>query len=494
MLKQKLALSYLSKIIIQAFQIGVTIVVARVAGASVLGTVAFATSFISLFLVFFDMGQGVAHIKLVSEGRNESNCNGVFFRIQIVLSFLFFLIALGFFLFSKFVLHSTFESPVHEKVVLITIFTISIGNLFSIPRTSFNAKVEQAKADIPDLLRQIFYQVMRLTVVILGYGALAITWSNLAATIIIIPLYLYLFRRVKWAKWDPELFKKYLAIALPVFITNIVDILSSNSDKVLLQYFYNSSEVGYYVAGFSIGGLITMVGNSAGAVLLPTFSKDISNNNFENVSRLLEKFERFTWLFIFPVTLITSLGSDVIVNLILGKEYTKTIPVLSVINFSAFFFTYFMIYGVILSGKGFFRLTAKIYFAKLFFLIGSALVLLHPELLGLGSKGLAISLLLSNVFAGLLFMYFIRRLIKEVTIIPSIRIILFSLLFTLPAILIYSFADNLCLKILILGFIPFAFWGVLWILKLSGREDLLVLFGLISPKLMGKYIKDEIHR
>jgi O-antigen/teichoic acid export membrane protein len=494
MLKQKLALSYLSKIIIQGFQIGVTIVVARVAGAGVLGTVAFATSFISLFLVFFDMGQGVAHIKLVSEGTDEAKCNGIFFRIQIILSFLFFLIALGFFLFSKFFLHNTFESPVHEKVVLITIFTISIGNLFSIPRTSFNARVEQARADIPDLLRQIFYQVLRLTVVIMGYGALAITWSNFAATIIIIPLYLYLFRGVKWAKWDPELFKKYFAIALPVFITNIVDILSSNSDKVLLQYFYNSKEVGYYVAGFSIGGLIMMVGNSAGLIFLPTFSKDISNNNFGNVSRLLEKFERFTWLFIFPVTLITSIGSDIIVNLVLGKEYAKTIPVLSIINFSAFFFTYFMIYGVILSGKGFFRLTAKIYFAKLFFLLGSALVLLHPGLLDMGSKGLAICLLFSNLFAGLLFMYFVRRLVKEVTIIPSIRIILFSLLFTLPAILIYNVADNIFIKILILGFIPLTFWGASWILKLSGKEDFLLLISLINPKLMRKYIKDEIRK
>jgi O-antigen/teichoic acid export membrane protein len=492
MLKQKLALSYLSKIFIQVFQVGVTIVVARVAGASVLGTVAFATSFVSLFLVIFDMGQGVAHVKLVSEGQDESKCNGIFFRIQLVLSVLFFIIALGIFFFSKFILHNTFESAVHEKVILITIFTISIGNLFSIPRTSFNAKVEQAKADVPDLLRQVLYQILRLIVVILGYRAIAIAWSNLAATIIIVPFYIYLFRGVRWAKWDQSLFKKYIAIAMPVFITNIVDIFTANSDKVLLQFFYGSAEVGYYVAGFSIGGLITMVGNSAGLVLLPTFSKDISNNDFDNVSRLLEKFERFTWFFIFPVTLITSIGSDVIVNTILGIKYAKTVPVLSIINFSAFFITYFMIYGVILSGKGFFKLHAKIYFFKLVFLIAVALLFLHPKLLGLGSKGLALSILLSNLFVGLLFMYFVKLFIKEIKIFPARKIILFSIVFTLFAFLFYRIALNNIFKIIYLCSIPFIFWGSTWVLKLSGKEDMLVLFNILNPKKMSEYIKNEI--
>lgn len=492
MLRQKVVLSYFSKVFLQVFQLGVTIVVARIAGASVLGTVAFATSFVSMFLIFFDMGQGVAHIKLVSEGQDESKCNGVYFRIQIFLSALFFLISMGVFLFSKLLLHKTFESKVHEQVIMVTIFSISISNLFSIPRTSFNARVEQAKADIPDLLRQVIYQILRLIVVIFGYRALAISISNLAANIIIIPVYLSLFRGTKWVKWDTTVFKKYLAIGFPVFITNIVDIVSTNADKVLLQFFYNSAEVGYYVAGFSIGGLITMVGNSVGLILLPTFSKDIANNDYKRISSLIEKFERFTWLFIFPATLIASIGSDIIVKTILGKGYLKSIPVLSILNFSAFFSTYFTIYGVVLSGKGYFRLNAKIYIAKLIFLLVTAFVFLYPGLLGMGSKGVAISLLLANIFAGFLFLLFVRRRISELVCIPSRQIILFSLLFAIPSFLVYGMTGSLLIKIFILVSIPVAFWSTLILLNLSGKDDYKEFLNLLSPSLMKKYIKNEI--
>jgi len=492
MIKQKLALSYLSKILLQIFQFAVTIIVARVAGASVMGTVAFATSFVSLFTIFFDMGQGVAHIKLVSEGQNEKQCNGIYFRIQLILSIVFFLLALCFFGISKYFLAGTFESKVHEQVVLVTIFTISIGNLFSIPRTTFNARVEQARADIPDLLRQIIYQVFRLSVVLAGYGALAISLSNLAATILIIPLYLYLFKGTQWGGWDKSLFKKYVSISLPVFITNIVDILSNHSDKVLLQFFYGSSEVGYYVAGFSIGSLILLVGYSLGLILLPTFSKEIASNNHNNVSRVLEKFERFTWLFIFPLTLATSIGSDLIVTTILGDAFHKTVPVLSFINFSAFFTSYFVVYGVILSSSGFFRLNAGIYTLKFVFLIVTAIIAIHPQFLHMGAKGLAISLMASNIFSGLMFVYYVKKKQQIIQIFPSARLIFYSLIVVIPAFFAYGHMENILSKLFILAAIPVLFWAGAAALRLMKTDDVRIFLGLVNPTLMRNYIKNEL--
>lgn len=492
MIKQKFALSYLSKILLQIFQFSVTIVVARVAGASVMGTVAFATSFVSLFTIFFDMGQGVAHIKLVSEGQDEKKCNGIYFRIQLILSVVFFLVSLSFFLFSKYLLAGTFESKVHEQVVLIAIFTISIGNLFFIPRTTFNARVEQARADIPDLLRQVIYQFFRLCVVLVGYGALAISLSNLAATILIIPFYWYLFKGTQWGEWDKSLFKKYVSISLPVFVTNIVDILSQHSDKVLLQFFYGSSEVGYYVAGFSIGSLILLIGNSLGLILLPTFSREIADNNQDNVSKMVEKFERFTWLFIFPVTLLTSIGSDLIVTTILGDAFHKTVPVLSFITFSAFFSSYFVVYGVILSGSGFFRLNAGIYAVKFIFLIGAAIIAIHPQILHMGAKGLALCLMLSNIFAGLLFVYYVKKRQQLIRIFSSSMLIFYSLAVIVPAFFIYGQVGNLSGRLSVLAAIPLLFWAGAAGLRLMKLEDIRFFLALVNPSLMKNYIKSEL--
>jgi O-antigen/teichoic acid export membrane protein len=492
MLKQKLVLSYLTKIGLQVVSIGVTIVVARIAGASVLGTVAFATSYISMFLIFFDFGQGVAHIKLVSEGQNEKSCNGVFVRIQMIMAIVFFIVTMSFFLITKYVLKKPFESEIHETVVLITIITLSISNLFSIPRTIFIAKTLQARSDLPDFSRQLIYQGLRLLVVLLGYGAIAISMSNLVATLFIIPIYIYLLKGTQFGKWDSELFKKYLLIALPVFLTNIVDYFSMYIDKVLLQFFSNSAEVGYYVAGFSIGGFIALVGNSAGLLLLPTFSKRLAENRTEEVNNMIRQFERFTWVFLFIITLVSSIGSDLIVRFFLGHKYDKSIPILSIINFSSFFITYFMIYSVTLSSKGYFNLSAKLYLAKLIFLIVFAVILVHPLLFNLGSKGLALTLLLSNLFIGILFIFYAKFRIVGLKIIQEKQLILYSILFTIPAYIGYQLFDQIPLKILYLGSVLVCYYLIAYILKIIRSSDYTILIQLLSVAKMGSYIKGEM--
>ena len=74
MLAQKLILSYSSKIVIQFIQIVASIVVARIAGPTVLGTVAFGLAFVSIFAFIADLGIGSAHMKLVSEGQDVGSC------------------------------------------------------------------------------------------------------------------------------------------------------------------------------------------------------------------------------------------------------------------------------------------------------------------------------------------------------------------------------------------------------------------------------------
>ena len=156
MLSQKLILSYSIKIIIQFFQIAVTIVVARVAGASVFGTVAFGLAYVSMFLFIADVGMGTAHIKLISEGKDESLCIGTFSRVQFVLSVIFFIVILSIYLFQKYVFDYKFESKVHEQVILIYIAIVTIQSFLNIPISTFMARTEQARMDIPDLIKFFF--------------------------------------------------------------------------------------------------------------------------------------------------------------------------------------------------------------------------------------------------------------------------------------------------------------------------------------------------
>jgi len=493
MLTQKLVLSYFSKIFMQVIQVAVTIVVARAAGASVLGTVAFGMAYVSMFIFISDFGLGVAHIKLVSEGKDEATCNGTFMRIQAVLVGIFFIFVLGIFLFQKYIFAYRFESPVHEKVIIVTLIAVTLDRALYIFKTNFMSKTEQAKQDIPDFIELLVFQSLRLIVVLFGYKALAIAFSKLIAVIVITPVYFILFKNYVVGKFDKNLAKQYSLISFPVMIIVIVNSFTQYADKVLLQYLSNSAEVGYYVAGFKIGSLILMIGTSVGLLFFPTFSSAISENNFDRINSIIKKYEKFSLSFVFPVTIILSIYSDVIVNAILGLEYVKTIPVLSIINISAFIYTFIIPYGNALTGSGLFKVVAKVYFVKLLFFLSLTWFMVSPGTMNLGSIGLAVSLAASNIFLGGLFIFSLRTKLKKIKVLPGLKLLVFGTIFSIIAFWIYRVIQlTFVMKILFVVLYFAGYWGGAAAFKLIHRQEWSLLWELIDVKKMAAYIKSEM--
>jgi len=493
MLKQKLILSYGVKIAMQFVQVAVTIVVARVAGAEVLGTVAFGLAYVSMFIFISDLGLGSAHIKLVSEGRDEAACNGTYVRLQGIFVAVFFVVVLLFFLSQKYLLGYHFESAVHEQVILVTLAAVTITRAFFIFQTCFSSKTQQARQDIPTFIELIVFQSLRLLVVLLGYQALAIAFTRLTAVIVMVPVYFYLFRDFKVGKFDKKLAKQYFLISLPVLVTDFVDSLTTYIDKVLLQHMTNSAEVGYYVAGFKIGSFILMIGASVGLLFFPTFSKAIAQKSFQRVNDISRKFERFSLAFVFPVTAVLSINADVIVNTILGSQYAKSIPVLSIINISAFTFTFITPYGNVLSGDGRFKLIAKLYIADLIFFLTLVYLMVSPGMFNLGSTGLAAALLFAKVFLGVLFIFSVRAKLKEIHVLPGFKLLLFGVLYSGLAFWLYQGIQMTLLYKALFSLAYFAgYWGLGMLFRLIPKQDWLMLAELINLKKMLSYVKSEM--
>lgn len=472
---------------------GVTVVVARLAGASVLGTIAFATSYVSIFTIFLDLGQGVAHIKLISGGENEADCIATYSRITIVLTAVFFIIVLSFFLIQKYLLNFRFESIIHEYVIIITLIAVSLNNIYNIAKTTFNARIEQAKADVPVLIKNIVYQILRLIVVILGFKAIAIALSNLAATLLIGPVIYLLFKNVEIGKFDKSLFKKYVFIALPVYFMNVVDILFGYSDKIILQYLTNSEEVGYYSAGFALGGFILMMGNSFGLLLMPTFSKSIVENNYTQINIIIYKYERYILCFLLPVTIAVAISSELIVNLSLGKSFVNTIKILELIAISSFFYTYFAVYENFISGKGEFKKNALFYSVKFAVFIVLAFLLVSPDLFNMKGKGLAFALLISTIFIGIIFIGYIFFTDKDVKVLPNKKLILNSAIITTIAYIFYPVNQVIIVKIsYVLGYLVL-FYAVSVLFKVINKQDFKNLIDIFDIIKMKKYISKEIN-
>ena len=108
MLKQKFLVHFGSNIIVRILGLIAGIIVARVAGPEVIGTIAYGTSYVMLW-AFISGLFGTGHIKLISEGQDIGKCMSIAYRTFIVGVIAYFIVVISFFLIQKYILNIEFD-------------------------------------------------------------------------------------------------------------------------------------------------------------------------------------------------------------------------------------------------------------------------------------------------------------------------------------------------------------------------------------------------
>ena len=494
MLAQKLILGYSTRIFLQFLQVAASIVVARVAGPTVLGTIAFGLAYVSMFLFIADLGIGTAHIKLVSEGRDLGKCITTYAVIKCSYTCLFTLVLLGTFFFQKTILHYQFESSTHEHVIFIMLAAVLIEQLLYVPKTTFAARTEQAKQSIPEIVKSIPYQFLRITVVLLGYGAVALALGNLVSTLLTIPVFIYLFRGYKFGNFDKELAKEYIMMSLPIILLGMSTKLIASLDKVLLQYFTNSTCLGYYSAGFRVGGFILLIANTVSMLFFPLFSEAAGRGDFKFIKKKITKFERFSFLFIMPGVILVAIFSDTIIKILLGAQYMPSVNIMSIITIAMFLMVINMPYGNVITGMGDFKLASIINVLTLLFFLVAIFFLSSPNTANLGATGTAIAVLLSNAFIGILFRVFAK---KKCPILSNKYGLKFSL-YGVASFCLFKVAYSSHFVIFLWQKLLFAVTFIVvtylsfYLMKWIKKDDWNNLLSLFNFRAMTKYVKSEV--
>lgn len=496
MLKQKLILSYSSSIIFQVLQVVASLVVARVAGPTVLGTVAFGTAYVSMISFIADLGISTAHIKLLSEGRDLKKCLSTFTVLKLATTTLFVLAVIGMYLVQKFILNEPFESEVHEYVVFISLAAITISQIAFIPKTTFAARTEQAKIEIPNLLQGFILQPARIVLVLLGFGAIALATASLASFLLVIPVYIYLFKDYDMGSFDKKLAKEYVTISLPVILIGMSTSMINQVDKVLLQFLAGSASVGFYTAGFKIGGFILLVGKSVRKLFFPLFSKAIAENNQIYIKDKIEKFERFSFLFIMPAILLLVIFSKEIILLLLGDEYLASIPVMQIITAAMFIMIINMPFESVVEGFGKFKLSAVLSTANLVLFVGLIFLFVSPDLLDMGAAGVACASFLSTLFVGSVYRFYAKKNCPILSYIKALKYAVFGLLIFGVFFFAYElvFDDNLYLQAAFVGLFFISVYTFFTLLGWMTRDDWNNLLSVFDFKSLKNYVVNEIKK
>jgi O-antigen/teichoic acid export membrane protein len=263
----------------------------------------------------------------------------------------------------------------------------------------------------------------------------------------------------------------------------------------MLQYFANSEQVGYYTAGYRIGSLVLMIAHSVGMLFFPLFSKATADGDLDYIKRTIEKFERFSFIFIMPSVIFLSIYSDVIIKVLLGSQYLPSISIMAIINIAMFLMVLNMPYGNVITGMGFFKLFSVLSIIYLLFFIAFMYVLPNPRLFNLGSTGAALAILISSVIIGFLYRLFAKQKCPILDLKKNANFMIFGIINFICFSFLYNYVSEFYGMTFKLLFIPIYFGATYLVLFLLGwlnREDMRNFKKLLNLKKLGSYIKNEM--
>jgi O-antigen/teichoic acid export membrane protein len=238
-----------------------------------------------------------------------------------------------------------------------------------------------------------------------------------------------------------------------------------------------------------------MVANSVGVLLFPYFSKAASAGDYQFIKEKIEKFERFSFLFIMPVVIFLSLYSDVIIKLVLGNQYLPSIPIMTIINLAMFISVVNMPYGSVLTGMGFFKLAAWISLSNLVLFSFLLILLSNPKMFNLNALGVAFAVLTSQIFVGIINRIYAKKKCSLIDLRIETKYILFGIVNFFSFFFLYAHLSNLYDFRFKIVFVP-VYFGITYLALITlgwiTKEDLRTVKIIGDVKTLAKYVREEI--
>lgn len=494
MLKQKFIVQFGSTFLLRILTLLSGIVVARIAGPEVLGTIAFGTAYVSIWS-FVNGLFSTGHIKLISEGKNLGNCVKTYTLLQTGSISVYFILVISWFLIQKHIFNYSFESVTVQVVILITLFANIFTLFLDFHNVTFTARLEQVKANYPGFIKTVIWQIGRIIIVIFGLRAIGLAGWNLAVSVLVLPLAFKLFKQLPSGNYDKTIARQYWAYVPPVALVVLMNNILNYADKLFLGYYTSVEEVGYYSAAFSIGGMFLLISKSAGMVFFPLFSRLISENKWDEITKKINVFQEFIVLVVFPIIcLMFLIGKDFLIT-ILGEQYNPSVNPFMILLFATYISIIGMPYGNILAGMGKFYLNAAIDGIKIGFFIISMIFLVSPRFLNLGATGLAFNLLTINFVGNLIYVLYARRSGTLKYDLKNLKRHMLVIIITVSfyvSIRYLNMDDGLWWIICIPVYLVAAY-GSFFLSGLAGKEQVLTILDLMKVKNTIRYIGNEMN-
>lgn len=499
MIAQKVSFAFFNNLIIHFLGFVSLFFVARFMGPEALGIIAFGMAYVSLFSTFSNLGFGSAHIKRVSEGKDLGKCNGTYFTVKLILTFVMAIVVISTILVPKFLQHKHFISSQHETVLYIILLSTVISNISMMLIVTFGARKEVAKQQVPKLIEKAVTVSAKVVIALIGLGVIALAGANLMGAIVALLCFAYLFRGYPISKPNREYLRSYVKFAIPVMFIGFLSDIALNMDKVMIQFFWTTADVGFYSAAQRISVILTFITTASATLLFPTISKYHSKNNIKAIRDLSNRAERYLSMVFFPIVALIFIFAHPICVGILGDDFALSAPLLVILTLVVLVNGTTLPYSQQIGGTNRIVLAAKL--SAVVFVLDIILNFLFVprelagvRLLGLGSYGAALSTLMSVTVGAVLFRIYAFRITGSKTN-PSVLLHLVAAF--IMGMVLYALSSSMS-EIRVYYLIPFGLIGIgvyvatLVLFRGFDRNDLRFFLKVVNLNQLRKYALAEI--
>ncbi len=311
----------------------------RFVGQDVWGIYGSALGIAGLLGILATLGVDSAHVKKITQKEEKEECMGAYLLIKGSLGLIFLLVSFGGFFLLGDVFGYKFESPYLEKAVYLAILSMLLSSIANIFRTTYQARLDARKSVAPlfaqvsvqNLLIIAFSLYFRLNPsmnrefigVLFAYSFLLGQFSRLLIYILIG------FRRpIPVKKPSSSLLREYIGFSIPLALMGIVGTVQAYTDRTMLQFFWNSAEVGGYFSVQKLALFVTYIGASVSFFLYPAQSTYYENKDRRRFFQITTKSERYLSLATAPFVFFTVVMAPEILNIFKKTLIPYSLPLI----------------------------------------------------------------------------------------------------------------------------------------------------------------------
>lgn len=170
-----------------------------------------------------------------------------------------------------------------------------------------------------------------------------------AFAVLVAGIYLFIVNKksIKLSKEiDFKWIKKLIDFGKYVFGSNVISILFTNIDQILLGYFYNTKIVASYNTAMRVGNFSDIPMTSIASIVYPKSTHRLQSVGIKGVRHIYERSTGLILAFVIPTLILLILFAHPIVKFVATEAYLDAIPAIYIILFFSLFKPFIKYFGI----------------------------------------------------------------------------------------------------------------------------------------------------